>query len=130
MPFLTVPLRARLFEHMRAYAAAKNIRLLAVNGHLDHVHCLLALQADQTVATVMQLLKGESSFWAGRQPGFPRDFGWQDDYVAVSVSQSAADAVRAYIDGQEAHHRNKTFDAEYQEFLTRHPFEMATHEKG
>lgn len=52
----------------------------------------------------------------------PFRFGWQDDYFAVSVSESQLDAVRAYIDGQIEHHKVKTFADEYQEFIEKFGF--------
>ncbi len=50
-------------------------------------------------------------------------FEWQDEYIALSVSYSAVDKVRAYILNQETHHKKKTFAEEYQEFLNAHHFE-------
>jgi putative transposase len=44
-------------------------------------------------------------------------FEWQDDYIAVSVNDSQINRVRDYIKNQEQHHRKKSFDEEYREFL-------------
>lgn len=115
--------RRRLFEHIRENAAAKNIHLLEVNGHTNHVHCLISLEPDQNIATLMQLLKGESSHWANKNLDFPEKFGWQEEYFAVSVSQSHFEAVGTYIRNQESHHSKKTFEQEYQEFLDKYGFE-------
>jgi putative transposase len=52
----------------------------------------------------------------------PGKFEWQDEYIAVSVSESAVNKVRDYISNQEEHHRNKTFDEEYQQFLKNYKF--------
>lgn len=53
----------------------------------------------------------------------PFKFEWQDEYIAVSVSESAVDAVRKYIMKQEEHHRSKTFAEEYQQFLKKYHFD-------
>jgi putative transposase len=66
----------------------KGIYLRAINGYTDHLHCLLSLRNDQTIAKVSQLLKGESSFWINKSNLMPDNFSWQDDYFAVSVSES------------------------------------------
>jgi len=55
------------------------------------------MSADQNISTIMNLIKGESSFWANRNLSFSEDFGWQDEYFAVSVSQSHLDLVNNYI---------------------------------
>ncbi|MDQ6842906.1 MAG: hypothetical protein M3Z92_00940, partial [Bacteroidota bacterium] len=49
---------------------------------------------------------------------------WQDEYIALSVSYSAIDKVRAYILNQEEHHKKKTFAEEYDEFLKAHNFDV------
>ncbi len=49
-------------------------------------------------------------------------FEWQDEYIALSVSYSAVEKVRAYIRNQETHHKKKTFAEEYEEFVNAHDF--------
>ncbi len=65
-PLLDKKNKDALCLHIREYAVLKNIHLINVNGWLDHLHCLISLSADQNIATVMNLLKGESSFWGNR----------------------------------------------------------------
>ena len=50
-------------------------------------------------------------------------FAWQDEYFAVSVSESMIENVRNYIKNQEKHHQKKTFAEEYQEFIEKYNFE-------
>ncbi len=69
------------------------------------------------------LIKGESSFWVNRQNLIKSKFEWQDEFIALLVSYSAVDKVRAYISKQETHHKKKTFAEEYEEFLNAHNFE-------
>ena len=47
-------------------------------------------------------------------------FSWQEGYGASTVSASQRAAVKRYIADQEAHHRRRTFQEEYIEFLERH----------
>lgn len=71
----------------------------------------------------MQLIKGESSFWINKNQLTQQKFDWQDEYFAVSVSESILDKVRNYIKNQEEHHRKKSFQEEYDEFLEKYGFE-------
>ena len=48
---------------------------------------------------------------------------WQDEYFAVSVSESMIDRVRNYIKHQEEHHSKKTFSEEYEQFISKYGFE-------
>jgi REP element-mobilizing transposase RayT len=107
-----------LFDHIKQNAPTKKIYIDRVNGYYDHVHCLLSLGSNQTIEKTAQLIKGESSFWFNNKSSLnaPK-LDWQDEYFAVSVSESDLARVRAYIDKQEKHHRKKTFKEEYDEFV-------------
>ncbi len=71
----------------------------------------------------MQLIKGESSFWINKKNLCNQGFEWQDQYFAVSVSESVVDKVRAYIMNQEDHHKKSTFSEEYDQFIEKFGFQ-------
>ena len=119
---LTTKNRHRLFVHILDYSSSKDIHLLEINGFTDHVHCLISVSPNQNIASIVQLLKGESSFWANKHLEFPEKFSWQNDYFAVSVSQSHEAVVRNYIRNQEFHHSKKSFEEEYQAFIAKYGF--------
>ena len=123
-PLLDKALRLRLFSHIRENALVKNIHIDFINGHIDHIHILVSLNADQTIANIVQLIKGESSYWINKNKLTSQKFEWQDDYFAVSVSESGINAVREYIKNQEEHHKKKTFQQEYDEFMERYGFAL------
>lgn len=116
-PHISQNLRPLLIEHVKENARSKEIWLDTFNAVRDHAHALLSLKNDQTIAKVMQLIKGESAHWVNSSGLLSVHFEWQDDYFAVSVSESDIDVVRRYIDNQEAHHRMKGFAEEYEEFI-------------
>ena len=116
-------IRYKVFEHIKQNANTKGIFIDHINGHDEHVHCLVSMSADQNVATLMHLLKGESSYWVNKQKLTGTKFEWQDEYFAVSIGQSQVESVRDYIRTQEKHHEKKTFQQEYNEFITKYGFE-------
>ena len=122
VPLLADGLRAQVFSHIKENASKKDIYLDTINGVADHVHTLISLGSDQTIARVAQLLKGESSYWLNKEKMTKKKFEWQDEYFAVSVSESMVPTVRAYIRNQEEHHRKKTFAEEYAEFMKKYGF--------
>jgi len=129
-PFLdSFELRKKVWQHIRDNAKEKNIFIDFINGYTDHCHCLVSLGVDQTIQKVMQLIKGESSFWINKQGLTKQKFEWQDEYFAVSVSESIIDRVREYIKNQEEHHRKKTFQEEYDEFISKYEFKKFNDEK-
>lgn len=122
-PFLNDSIRWKVFEHMYENAREKGIFLDSVNGWTDHAHCLVALEREQTISKVAQLIKGESSFWINQNKLTTRKFTWQDDYWAVSVSERHVEIVRNYIRKQESHHRTKTFKQENDRFMKKYGWE-------
>ena len=119
----TPELRQKVWQHIRENAIKKDIYIDFVNGHAEHCHCLVSLGVDQTISKVMQLIKGEAAFWFNKQGLTTEKLEWQDEYFAVSVSESQLDAVRNYIKNQEEHHKHKTFQQEYDEFMVKYGFE-------
>jgi REP element-mobilizing transposase RayT len=121
-PILIDEVREKVLSHIRENAAKKDIYLDTIDGTVDHVHALVSLGADQTISKVTQLLKGESSHWVNNQGLLKGKFEWQDEYIAVSVSESMVDRVRGYIKNQQQHHRTKTFREEFEEFIAKYSF--------
>jgi putative transposase len=124
IPFLNSrELRQQLCIHIRENAKEKGIFIDIINGYVDHLHCLISLGADQIIQKVMQLIKGESSYWINHHVVLQEKFEWQEEYFAVSVSESQLKRVRNYILNQETHHQIKTFQDEYDEFILKYGFQ-------
>ena len=115
-------LKPLLLQHIKDNSIKKGIFIDTMNCVSDHMHLLISLGTEITIAKTAMLIKGESSFWVNKQKLIKSKFEWQDEYIALSVSYSAIDKVRAYILNQEAHHKKKTFAEEYEEFLKAHEF--------
>jgi len=123
IPFLnSKDLRINLWKHIKQNASEKGIFIDVVNGYSDHCHCLISLSTNQTIEKVVQLIKGESSFWINKNNLTEEKFAWQDEYFTVSVSESMIEKVRNYIINQEKHHLTKSFSEEYEEFISKYNF--------
>ncbi|MGV3547251.1 MAG: transposase [Pedobacter sp.] len=118
-------MRYKIQEHIIQNCKEKSIYLQVINGYTDHIHCLISLGREQSIAKVAQLIKGESSFWINKQQLTEIPFIWQDDYFAVSVSESVLPKVISYIKNQEQHHAKKSFDDEIREFKKIYGFEIS-----
>ena len=117
---LTKEIRYEVQKHIIENCKEKEIFLQAINGHTEHLHCLISLGKEQTIAKVTQLIKGESSFWINKHQLTPEPCVWQDDYFAVSVSESQVEKVINYIKSQEKHHAKRSFDEEVEEFMNKY----------
>ena len=123
-PFLHKELRPQVFDHIQQNCRDKEIFLDCINGYHEHVHCLISLGKDQSISKVVQLVKGESSYWINKNKLLKTKFEWQDDYFTLSISHSQVDTVRTYIKNQEEHHAKKTYLQEVDEFMNRYGFEL------
>jgi len=123
-PYLkTKEIRDATWKHIKENATAKGIFIDFVNGYMEHCHCLVSLGTEQTISKVMQLIKGEAAYWFNKQNFINEKLEWQDEYFAVSVSESQLNIVREYIKNQEAHHNKKSFQQEYDEFIKKYGFQ-------
>jgi Transposase and inactivated derivatives len=123
-PYLaTLELQKAMWQHIRDNGKKKGIFVDFVNGYKEHCHCLVSLGDDQSIQQIMQLIKGESSYWINKENLLKEKFEWQDEYFAVSVSESHIDRVRNYIKNQTDHHSCKTWEDEYSELIEKYEFQ-------
>jgi len=118
-PLIAPTWRPRLHGFLSSVAADRKFPAVIVGGVEDHVHLLMSLPADRAICDCARLLKGTSSKWANDQFFPDRGFAWQEGYGAFAISPSLLDATVAYIENQEEHHRTRTFQEEYREFMKR-----------
>jgi putative transposase len=120
---ITPDIRKRLYAYIGGILREHGSTSLRAGGTEDHVHLLIELSATMQIAEAMRLVKANSSKWIRETFPIHAGFAWQTGYAAFSVSMSAVDDVARYLDGQEQHHRSRTFEQEFIEFLRRHNLE-------
>jgi len=124
MPLLTPEIRPQLHAYLATIARHDDGECYRVGGVADHVHLAVRLSRTTSVAGLVSGLKTSSTKWLKEQvPGLSK-FSWQRGYASFSIGPKDLDAVIAYIDGQEEHHRTKTFQEEYRGFLRRYGIEF------
>jgi REP element-mobilizing transposase RayT len=119
-PLLRTEIRPALHAYLATVARNADCECLRVGGAVDHVHLAIRLARTITVADLVEILKTSSSKWLKTQSPSLEAFGWQRGYGAFSVSPRDRDELLHYIDGQEEHHRTRTFQEEYRAFLKKY----------
>jgi putative transposase len=122
-PMLDKRAAAKAADNLHTYCNEKGIYLKIYYFNADHTHALVDLPTNLTIEQVVQLLKGSSSHWINESRLLRGRFAWGRGYGAFSVSHSDIDRVCKYIANQENHHRNRTFEDEYQLFVKRYGLE-------
>ncbi len=116
-------LREELHRYLATVLSNLNCPAVLINSVEDHVHILFRLHRVVTIAKAVEEVKKSSSKWLKTKSEGLQKFAWQAGYGAFSVSESNAAAVANYIQNQEEHHRKKSFQEEYREFLGKHKIE-------
>ena len=118
--------REELQKYITGIVTQKGQKLIAIHCMPDHTHVLLSLKPNIAPSDLIGDIKTGSTNHINEQRWIGCRFSWQKGYGAFSVSHSHLDRVANYIRTQEAHHRRKSFQQEYVEFLERHrvPFDQ------
>jgi REP element-mobilizing transposase RayT len=108
---------SELHKFITAIIQERNHKLLQINSMPDHIHILLGLRPKDSIASLTQLVKSESTKWINNTGKTKSKFNWQEGYGAFSYSPKDVPAVIDYIANQESHHKKTSFLEEYKTFL-------------
>ena len=124
-PCITDTVRSELHAYMAVVLQNLGATPVLINSVEDHIHLLFDLGRTTSVSKAVEDVKKSSSKWIKTQGAKFAGFAWQGGYGAFAVSESNVEAVRQYIANQREHHRKKTFQEEFRQFLERHriPFD-------
>ena len=119
-PLITDPVRDSLHAYMATVLQNLGCAPVLINSVEDHAHLLFDLSRTVSISQAAEDVKKASSKWIKTQGPEFAAFAWQSGYGAFAVSESNVEAVREYIANQREHHRKKSFQEEYRQFLERH----------
>ena len=107
----------RLHQYITGIIQNNEHQMLQVNSVPDHIHIFIGMRPSQSISSLVQNLKSESSKWIKENKFCQLPFAWQAGFGAFSYSKSHVDNVIRYIQNQEAHHKKETFLDEYRRLL-------------
>jgi REP element-mobilizing transposase RayT len=118
--------REELQMYITGIVTRKGQKLIAIFCMPDHAHLLLGLKPDIAPSNLIGNIKTGSTNHIIEKKWIGCRFSWQEGFGAFSVSHSHGGRVANYIHNQPRHHRRKSFQQEYLEFLERHhvPFDQ------
>jgi putative transposase len=109
--------RQEVFGYMGAIAKDMGLKVMIINGVEDHVHLLIGMKPDISIADITEKVKANSSKWINQTGKLAQRFEWQRGYGYFTHSYSQVPRVANYILNQEKHHSKKTFIEEYESML-------------
>lgn len=109
--------------HVHRYIAGvingRGHQAIAVGGTNNHVHVLLSLSSNETIADLVREVKTSSHRYIESKHAAFFDFRWQTGYACISVSPSNLDSVARYVRHQMEHHHHITMRQEIAGMLDR-----------
>ncbi|RZL17880.1 MAG: IS200/IS605 family transposase, partial [Pedobacter sp.] len=90
----------RLLKYITGIFQSNNHKMIQINCMPDHIHILVGLRTHQSISSLIQNVKAESSKWINDQCFLKSKFSWQEGYGAFSYSKSDLPNVIRYIQNQ------------------------------
>ena len=121
-PRISPGLQEELSRYLAALCHSRGCPAHRIGGTANHLHLACSLSRTITPATLLEELKANSSRWLKEKDPALVGFHWQAGYGIFSLGRSQLPALVKYIDNQAEHHRQKTFEDEFRDFL--HKYEV------
>lgn len=93
--------KMRIRSWMRHQEELLGMKIIIMNGYLDHLHVLVSIPPKASISEVAHGIKGYSSRMLGK------NFYWQRGYYVKTISKSEFIATFNYIRKQYFHHLKK-----------------------
>jgi len=109
--------REELQKYLAGIVRNKRHKLLSVYCMPDHTHIFIGLNPVQSISSLANDLKSNSSKWINSNNLPKLHFHWQEGFGAFSYHKDLVPVVGNYIDNQKEHHAKKSFRDEYLDML-------------
>ena len=106
-PVLRADGRDALYAYIAGILKNKRCELYAIRAVEDHLHIVLDLHKSLSVAGLVKDIKLATHEFIDLQKLFPAFDYWQEGYAALSYHSSAIPELKAYVEGQDAHHASE-----------------------
>jgi REP element-mobilizing transposase RayT len=123
VPLIQPNIEQELYAYLAKIIEVNQSHAFLIGGMPDHIHIACSLGRTISVAKLLEEMKRSSSRWIKTKGNAFRHFSWQAGYGAFSLGISQLPVLLKYIERQKEHHRFKTFQEEYVEFLEKYGIE-------
>jgi len=123
-PLILNSIENELFAYIGGICKNLECFPIIIGGYKNHIHVLCLLSKKIALMKLVEEIKSHSSKWIETKDTRLKNFYWQNGYGAFSVSSSQVEMVKNYIENQYNHHKVKTFQEEYIEFLNSNQIEF------
>jgi len=109
-----------LHKYITGLVQNRGSKMIAVHCMPDHAHIFVGFRpGSMKISDFVKEIKLASNTFINNNRLCEGHFQWQNGYGVFSYSHSHIDRVAKYVLNQEVHHKVKSFQSEYLEFLER-----------
>lgn len=116
-PIISSEHRQRIEKYITGIVNNNDCKLYSIYANPDHVHFLISRSPNISEESIATIIANSSAKFINDNNLCIGNFLWQSTASAFSVSKSDIDVVCKYILNQSEHHKKKTFQEEYEEFM-------------
>jgi REP element-mobilizing transposase RayT len=110
-------IKDELQKYATGIVTKRKQKLYAINIMPDHCHIFFSISPVTNISDLVRDIKTGLTHHINKNHLIKGHFEWQEGFGAFSYSHSHIDNVVKYIINQEEHHNQRTFRAEYLNFL-------------
>lgn len=103
-PFITASMEAELYNILVAICVSLQCTVIAIGGCYDHIHILVQLSEELSVARLIEQLKQHTLQLINAHGSALYPLQWHSGYSAFNVSSQSLDYVKNYVLQQKARH--------------------------
>jgi len=116
-PFINSENRERIEKYITGIVNNKECKMYAIYANPQHVHFLISRSPSISEESIATIIANSSMKFINDNKLCSGKFSWQQSASAFSVSKGDIENVCKYILHQPEHHRIKSFEEEYEEFI-------------
>ena len=117
LPLIVGKNRERIEKYITGIVNNNECKLYSIYANPDHVHMLISRSPAVSEEMIATIVTDSSARFINENKLCPENFSWQQSAAAFSVSKADVEKVCKYILNQPTHHKKKTFQEEYDEFI-------------
>jgi len=117
IPLIQSEHRERIEKYITGIVNNNDCKMYAIYSNPEHVHFLISRSPGISEETILTIVANSSSRFINDNKLCVGNFSWQQSASAFSISKKDIENVCKYILNQPEHHRVKTFQEEYDEFI-------------
>lgn len=117
LPLIKGENRVRIEKYITGIVNNNDCKMYAIYANPEHLHFLISRSPSLSEEEIGTIVANSSAKFINENKLCVGNFAWQSSASAFSVSKSDVDSVFKYILNQPEHHKKKTFQEEYDEYM-------------